>query len=213
MTTKLMNLSARGMTIMEVMVALSIFAIAILGVFSTQWTVAQQQKMAVSRVARAITYNNIVNMIQGSAWTQLAGANQVYAGWSIYRAPSGANALTLAALAQYGIISQDTALLSASGEDFYNPNISLVYYRMTANLDANNNKKISEPGLLDIVYDDPKDFLDEIHSNGSSYILTTGNSGLNDELILTSGNPVMAVLRVAVSGQAPRESFLGIYTP
>ncbi len=204
----------------EIMLALSVFAVAVLGVISYQQTINQVRQGSMSKLIRAIAINNVASLVEGTAPDELARdwtGNPTYAPerrWSLSRIQNVDTPLTTADLVTYGIISQTELGAIKLGGDV---RVYLEYYRSTANLDSNSNPINSQPGILDVSRTTPTAFMTEIQTNPTLYRVvpdtscTNATGGLLDPAKISTGNPVMIRLVVQEGTRVIHESFLGTY--
>ncbi len=192
-----------GSTLIELMIASAVFAVALLSVFGYQFTVDSLRTSNLSRVMQTVAINNMVNLIDGTNWDELGRTQRP---WSLSRIRGGGSgtfpALTLSDLLGMNLVSSETGMFAGSKSTdasigvlrFY-----VEYYRSTSNLDAAFNSIGSQPGLLDTPATSMGNFATGFAANAAACrIVPSPTVGLSDSTVLTPGNPILVRL-VAVN--------------
>lgn len=215
-------LVSRGMSLIEVMIAMSILAVALLVVIGHQATLNHLRAHSLERSLQTVAVNNLVNLVDGSNWDELGRAERP---WSLSRLQAGGTTnppMQIADLVGAGVIASETGYLSGSrAVDSASGNLRIYfeYYRATANLDAANAAVLTQPGLLDAQQTSSNGFHTAFASNAiACRIVPNASLGLVDAAQITAGNPVL--VRLAVSEVEPvtnaqrqiYETFLGAQT-
>lgn len=200
-----------GLTLIEIMIALTIFAVGVLAVMNFQMTVSAERSATMGRVMRSITYSNVANLIEGTPWDELGTTTSGgLRDWSLPRldSNSGTGALTVANLKSMRIVSNETGgLFGIQGTDGTDMAIAVEYYRSISNLDANGVAVPGESGLFDNAYADSNAFKTAFAGSGASMRLTPSPStGFNGGLV-TLGNPI--IVRIVVR----KREWNGTFTP
>lgn len=210
-----------GMSLIEVMIALSVFAVAIVVILGHNITLDNLRANSLSRALQTVAVNNVVNLLDGSNWDELGRTQRP---WSLSRLQSGVATnppLTLADLVGEGVVSRETghfAGAKAADASKGDLNFYVEYYRATANLDPSLVAMPSQPGLLDAQQTSGQGFKAAFASTAAACrIVPDPNLGLVDATQLTAGNPVMIRLVVGDGPTGPTqrqvyETFIGTQT-
>ena len=210
-----------GMSLIEVMIALSIFSMAILAIMGHQYTLDNLRANSLARALQAIAVNNVVNLVDGTNYDELGRTQRP---WSFSRLQSGGTTnppMTLNDLVTVGVLSSETGYFSggrAADASVGNLRFYLEYYRATASLDSSLAPISSQPGVMDIQQTSPAAFKTAFNALATSTrIVPDVSLGLVDATQITPGNPVMvrlAVTEVQLGGGERQvfETFLGAQT-
>ena len=212
----------KGLSLIEVMIAISILAVALVAVLGHQYTLDNLRAHSLTRALQTVAVNNLVNLVDGSNWDELG---RIERPWSLSRLQAGGTtnpSLQLADLVGAGVVSPETGHFTGgrqANEANGNLRFYLEYYRATANLDSSLNPVATQPGLLDTQQTSTGGFQTAFASMAATCrIVPDPNLGLVDATQITAGNPVM--VRLAVTEVQPStgtqrqvyETFLGAQT-
>ncbi len=212
-----------GATLIEVMIAMAVMAIAVSAIFSSLFTIDSLRTSSLARAMQTIAINNMVNLIEGTNWDELGRAQRP---WSLSRIMGGGSQtlppLTLSDFLGLNLVASEHGLfIGAKAADastgylrFY-----IEYYRSTANLDAAYNSIASQPGLIDTPSSSPAGFAQNFAANAATCrIVPDPIIGFLDSTLLTPGNPLMVRLVVVnvdpadSSQRVLQDNFLGVGT-
>ena len=210
------------MSLIEVMIAISVMAVALLVILGHQATLNNLRAHSLSRSLQTVAVNNLVNLVDGSNWDELGRAERP---WSLSRLQAGGSTnppLQISDLVGAGMIASETGHFSgAQAADSASGNLRFYfeYYRATANLDSAYVAIPTQPGLLDAQQTSTNGFRSAFTTNAATCrIVPNPTLGLVDATQITAGNPVL--IRLAVSEVEPvsgtqrqiYETFLGAQT-
>jgi hypothetical protein len=204
-----MKASRSAVTILEIMVAFSLFAVGVMGALAYQFTLSGVRTATQSRIVREIGISNLANLLEGTPWDELGtNANRGLREWSMPTPLAATMGMTIASLRAYGVIADEYSYgtinaAQAWGVDGKDLSIRVEYYRSTTERDAANNPIPTSPGLLEGQRANAQDFKANFLALQSSALLTPG-TGTGFSGILTPGDPIL--IRVQVSEVRPDDS-------
>lgn len=180
----------------EVMIAFAVLTIGVLSSMSFIGTLTSVANSSLARETRTITSANLVNLLSGTNWDEIA-RNLANRAWGLPRFTDGGGSpgMTIADLVTMGVVHPESGHLEGdvtSGSDSALTNLRFFveFYRAIPNQDSNQAPIASQPGLWQ-TQSASSSVTSVAPPTTAASIVPAPALGLADSTQLTQGNPVV----------------------